>query len=42
MLFNAFDRKYMRVIELAAEEEEMTVLETIITDTNDLFFVVQK
>ena len=42
MLFNAFDRKYLRVIEVAPEATAMTILESFITNTNDLFFVIQK
>ena len=42
MLFNAFDRKYLRQIEIAPRAEEIRVCESCITETNDLFVVVQK
>ena len=42
MLFNAFDRKYLRQIEIAPPEEEIRVCESCITETNDLLMVVQK
>jgi len=40
-LYNAFDRKYLRCIEIAPEDEEITILQTCITETKDLFIVFQ-
>ena len=40
LLYNAFDRKYMRCIDICKEAERMTILETFITETNDLFIVL--
>jgi len=42
MLFNAFDRKYLRQIEIAPPEEEIRVCESCFTEGLGLFVVVQK
>ena len=42
MLFNAFDRKYLRQIQIAPPAEEIRICESCVTETHDLFMVVQK
>ena len=42
VLVNAFDRKILRRIQLAKKEERIVIQQTCITDSNDLFFIVEK
>lgn len=42
ILVNAFDRKTIRRIQVADEDAKITICETYITETNDLFAVIQE